>query len=82
MHLTLEMPDSAVADLGPTPETFVAQLRLAAAIKWFEAGMVSQSRAAELAAVSREAFITATGRFRVSAVQAENDELLEELTRD
>ena len=82
MQLTLEMPDSAVVDLGQTPEGFVKQLRLAAAIKWFEAGMISQGRAAELAAVSRENFIAATGRFRVSPVQATREELSEELTRD
>ncbi len=82
MQVTLELPDFAVQDYGPTPEEFVRELRLAAAMKWFEAGMASQSRAAELAGLSREAFITATGRFKVSAMQATSEELAEELARD
>jgi hypothetical protein len=44
--------------------------------------MISQSKAAALAGVSREEFLLGAGRFQVSAVQANPDEIAEELARD
>lgn len=44
--------------------------------------MLSQSKAASVAGVSREAFLLAAGRFQVSAVQSNSVELAEELSRD
>jgi len=44
-------------------------LRLAAAVKWYELGLVSQARAAEIAGISRSEFIDTLGRFKVSAFQ-------------
>ncbi len=44
--------------------------------------MISQSKAATLAGVSREAFLLGAGRFRVSAVQSTTKGLAEELARD
>ena len=61
---------------------FVQEMRIAASVKWYEAGLISQSMAAAVAGVSCEAFLPAAGRFRVSAVQATPDELAEELARD
>jgi hypothetical protein len=55
---------------------------VAAALKWYEAGLLSQSKAATVAGVSREALLMAAGRFRVSAVLATPEELTEELSRD
>jgi len=44
--------------------------------------MISQSKAAVIAGVSREDFLLGGGRFQVSAVQATHEELAEELARD
>lgn len=65
-----------------SPPRFVEEMRLAAALKWYESGMLSQSKAASVAGVSREAFLLAAGRFQVSAVQSNPVELAEELSRD
>jgi len=43
--------------LRQDPEHFVPELRLAAAVKWYELGIVSQSKAAEIAGLSRSDFI-------------------------
>jgi len=56
-------------------------MRLAAAAKWYEIGLVSQAKAAELAGVSRERFIQALSRFRVSPFQETPEELAEEMNR-
>ncbi|MEA3209886.1 MAG: hypothetical protein QOE70_2943 [Chthoniobacter sp.] len=82
MHIEMDLPESAFSALRLSPAQFVWEMRLAAALKWYEAGMISQSKAALLAGVSREAFLLGAGRFRVSAVQSTADELAEELARD
>lgn len=82
MQIELDIPDSAFSALRLSPPQFARQLRLAAALKWYEAGMISQSKAAALAGVSREEFLLGCGRFQVSAVQATAGELAEELARD
>jgi hypothetical protein len=82
MELTLDLPETAFTALRLDPVRFLGEMRLAAALKWYEAGMISQSKAAEVAGVSREAFLMAAGRYQVSAVQTTPSELAEELRRD
>lgn len=82
MRIEIEVPDSAFSALRLSPKEFVQELRLAAALKWYEAGMVSQSKASALAGVSREEFLLGAGRFKVSAAQATPAELEEELARE
>ena len=43
-------------------------MRVAAAVKWYELGKVSQGKAAEIAGLSRSAFITALSRCCVIVV--------------
>ncbi|MDP3851906.1 MAG: UPF0175 family protein [Luteolibacter sp.] len=82
MHIEMDIPETAFSALRLSPPQFARELRLAAALKWYEAGMISQSKAATLAGVSREEFLVGCGRFQVSAVQTTAEELAEELTRD
>ena len=82
VHVTVELPDSAFSALRNTPEEFVMQMRLAAAVKWYEVGIVSQSKAAELAGVNRHAFLQALQRFGVSPFQETAEELRSELGRE
>lgn len=78
----MDFPESAFSALRMSPAQFAGELRLAAAVKWYEAGMVWQSKAATLAGLSREAFLLGTGRLNVSAIQTTSQELAEELARD
>jgi len=73
--LTLELPDDAFSALRSSPDEFGRELRLAAAIKWYEMERISQGKAAELAGLSRSAFIEALGRYGVSPVQVRPSEL-------
>ena len=81
VRMTIEMPEGALASLRKDPESFARELRLAAAIKWYELGEVSQGRAAEIADVSRQEFLTALGRYRVSPFQYTPEEVLEKAGR-
>ena len=56
-------------------------MRLAAAVKWYELGKISQEKAAEIAGLSRAAFIDALSRFQVSPFQYSAEELSEEMDR-
>jgi len=81
VRMLIELPESAFSALRTTPETFIKEMRLAAAVKWYELGMVSQSKGAEIAGVSRHEFLDALGRFGVSPFQITPDQLGEELAR-
>lgn len=52
-QLALQMPESAFATLHPAPGEFTQEMRVAAAVKWYELGRVSQARAAEIAGLTR-----------------------------
>lgn len=82
VHMTIEMPEEALAALRKDPDAFAKELRLAAAVKWYEMRLVSQGRAAEIAGVSRSAFLVALGRFDVSPFQYDADEIVEEAGRE
>ena len=81
VRMLIELPESAFSALRTTPETFIKEMRLAAAVKWYELGMVSQSKGAEIAGVSRHEFLDALGRFGVSPFQITPEQLGEELAR-
>ena len=53
MKITLEIPDSSLSITRERPEEFARSLRVAAAVKWYELGRISQSKAAELIGCSR-----------------------------
>lgn len=78
VHMTIEMPEGALSSLRKDPVDFVKELRLAAAVKWYELGEVSQGRAAEIAGVSRQEFVAALGRYQVSPFQYTPEEVLDE----
>ena len=82
VRLTVELPQSVFSALRSSPEEFVQEMRLAAAVKWYEMQKVSQSKAAEIAGISRQAFLEALGRFQVSPFQISPDELLHEVNRE
>jgi predicted HTH domain antitoxin len=82
VNVSIDLPEGAFSALRKTPEMFVVEMRLAAAIKWYEAGMISQSKGAEIAGVSRQEFIDALARFKVSPFQDTPEQLAEELARD
>jgi predicted HTH domain antitoxin len=57
-------------------------MRLAAAIKWYEMGRLSQAKAAEVAGISRSEFLTALARYGVSPFQYDADEIVAEVMGD
>lgn len=79
MRMTLDIPESMFSALREPPEDFVRDMKVAAAVKWFELGRISQSKAAEMANVSRAEFIRLLGDYDVSPFQVTVEELREEV---
>ncbi len=78
-QFTIQLPETVFSALQKDPEEFAQEMRLAAAVKWYELGQISQERAAEIAGLSRAAFISALGRFQISPFQYTEAELHREL---
>ena len=77
--LTLELPANLFSALRQEPDAFLREMRLAAAVKWYETRQVSQAKAAEIAGLSRSEFLAALSRFDVSPFQVTSEELIEEV---
>ncbi len=78
VHLSIEVPRHILSTFRQEPDEFLAAMRLAAAVKWYEMGQISQAKAAEIAGLSRAAFLAALGRYGVTPFQATAEELIRE----
>lgn len=77
--VAFDLPEASFSALRKAPDEFVREMRLAAAVTWYELALVSQEKAAEIAGVARAEFIDAASRMRVSPFQTSASELHREL---
>jgi predicted HTH domain antitoxin len=81
VQVSIELPREIFSALRQDPAGFVREMRVAAAAKWYENGVVSQGKAAEIAGLSRAEFVSALNQFKVSAFQYSADEIVAEVAR-
>ena len=79
--VTLDLPEEVFSALRRSPEEFVRELRLAAAIYWYERGEISQEKAAHVAGLDRTDFLLALARERADAFVVDLDDLKREIDR-
>ena len=60
---------------------FTQELRLVAAIKWYELGKITQGQAAQIAGLNRGEFIKILARYQVSTFQYTPEEIEADLQR-
>ena len=57
--ITIEIPDDLALPDSPSDEDLARELKLAAAIKWYREGRISQGMGAEIAGLGRAEFLDA-----------------------
>jgi predicted HTH domain antitoxin len=80
--IELTLPDSAFSALRRSPEEFGREMRLAAAMHWYQRGAISQERAAEIAGLDRTDFLMTLARESVDAFVVDFHSLHTELADD
>ena len=75
----IDFPMSVFSAMRREPEEFAKELRLAAAVKWYELGELSQEKAAEIAGLSRSEFLASLVKYKIDFMQYSEDEIDKEL---
>ena len=74
--LKIDIDDDVLLGLNKSVDEMASEIRIAAAVKLYELGRISQGKAAQVAGLSRAEFITALSGYKVSPVQEEEAELV------
>ena len=80
-QVRLELPDAVCSLLQCAPGTLDQELRLAAAIQWYQQGRISQEWAARIAGMDRTDFILTLSHMGKDSFQVDFDDLDRELAR-
>lgn len=73
--LTIDVPEEVLWALNQKPDEFAEEARLLLAVKLYESGRLSTGLAARLAGVPRSVFISLLGRYGLSPVGVDPDEI-------
>ena len=79
--ITLEFPLEVFSARRASPDEFGRDLRLSAALHWYQRGEISQEKAAQIAGLNRAEFIRALAREGIDTFQVDLDDLRKELAR-
>jgi predicted HTH domain antitoxin len=77
--VAIEIPEATLVALKLDASHAAAELRVAAAMKLYELGRLSSGAAAELAGMSRVAFLVKLGEFGVDTFRESESELADDL---
>ncbi len=78
-RITLDLPDETFSALRQNPDDFAKELLHAALSKWYEKGLISQSKASEIARLSRQEFLDVLKKYDVSPFQYTPEDLEKEI---
>ncbi len=75
----VELPESVLAALRKAPHEVGPEMRIAAAIHWYQQSLISMERAAEVAGMNRTEFLAELSRRRVDVFVVDDEDLAREL---
>ncbi len=78
-QITMQFNEDVLPAVRKTPGEFASEIRLLAAAKWYESGMISQEKASQIAGMSRSDFLMAISSLRISPFQYSAEEVLKEV---
>lgn len=79
--VSFDIPTEALSALRRAPDEFAGEMRLAAAMHWYQQGEISQEKAAMIAGLDRTDFLRALAREQIDVFQVDPDDLRRELNR-
>jgi predicted HTH domain antitoxin len=79
--VSLELPEEIFSALRRSPEEFVREMRLSAAVHWYVRGEISQEKAAQIAGLDRTDSPLALTREQVDAFVVDIEDLQREIDR-
>ena len=78
----IDLPESVLLATGQSREEFVREAKLVLAMRFFEQGLISSGRAAEICGLSKLDFLFAAGRTGVPVADLDAAELDREFSDD
>lgn len=79
MHqITVNLPEETSLALNLSPQQLAKEIKIAAAVKFYELGKLSSGAAAQLAGISKPLFLTKLADYGVSTFSLSEEELLED----
>lgn len=79
--IAVEFPESTFSALRQAPQQLATEVRVAAAIHWYQQARLSMERAAECAGMNRAQFLEELARRKVDVFVVDADDLRDELRR-
>lgn len=79
--VTINLPQEVFSSRRLPPEDFVSDMRLAAAIYWYQKSEISQEKASQIAGLNRRDFLIALAREQVDVFVVDFNDLQQELQR-
>ncbi len=78
--VSIDLPETTFAVLGKEQKELGREILVAAVVKWFELGRISQGKASEILGISRAEMLDVLAQYRVSAWQYSSEDLEKELS--
>ncbi|MBF0411008.1 MAG: UPF0175 family protein [Candidatus Riflebacteria bacterium] len=79
--ITIDFPVEVFSALRKAPKDFIRELRLAAAIHWYQQGNISGSKAGEVAGMTRLQFLDELAKRKIDVFSVDMEQLQEEIDR-
>ena len=77
--IVLEIPDEVLISLKETPSELSRDIRMLAAVKFYQMGKLSSGRAAQLAGISRISFLQSLAQYGVPIFELTPEELRQDV---